>query len=87
MLHRISARSARCVSASAVTAIALVASLAGCATTSTDQAAAPREEKVYRTGSNLPTRDGAPSDVKTVDPATITRPRGGTGSPTTGGGG
>ena len=40
------------------------------------------EEKVYRTGSHLPVKDGQATDVKTVDPTTIQtdRPRG-IGSP------
>jgi hypothetical protein len=47
---------------------------AGCATTP-DQAAEPREQKAYRTGSNLPVREGGVSpDTRTVDPATLTLP-------------
>ena len=62
--------------------------LAGCATSSSDQSAEPREDKVYRTGSNLPQRDyPSPGDVKTLTPSTVTRPARGLGSPTTGGGG
>jgi len=42
---------------------------AGCATTP-DQTAEPREQRVYRTGSNLPVRDGTVSpDTKTLDGA------------------
>jgi hypothetical protein len=47
---------------------------AGCATTP-DQSAEPREQRAYRTGSNLPVRDGGVSpDVTTVDPASVTMP-------------
>jgi len=50
-----------------------VLAFAGCATTP-DQTAEPRE-RAYRTGSNLPVREGSVSpDVKTVDPATVTMP-------------
>jgi hypothetical protein len=49
---------------------------AGCATTP-DQTAEPREERAYRTGSNLPVREGSVSpDVKTVDPSSINLPAG-----------
>ena len=49
---------------------------AGCATTP-DQSAEPREQRAYRTGSNLPVRDGTASpDEKTIDPASITLPTG-----------
>jgi hypothetical protein len=44
---------------------------AACASTA-DRTAESPEDKVYRTGSNLPVRDrNAISDVKTVDPASI----------------
>ena len=47
---------------------------ASCATTP-DQAGEPREQRAYRTGSNLPVREGSVSpDVKTIDPATLTLP-------------
>lgn len=53
-----------------------VLACAGCATTP-DQTAEPREQRAYRTGSNLPTREGSVSpDVKTVDPASLTLPTG-----------
>jgi hypothetical protein len=51
-----------------------VLACAGCATTP-DQSAEPREQRAYRTGSNLPVRDGSVSpDTKTIDPATFTLP-------------
>lgn len=57
---------------SALLALAALACVA-CAQTSVDSAE-PREERVYRTGSNLPVRDkDAASDVKVVDPASIDR--------------
>ncbi len=58
-------------------AAALVATavLAACATPSGPEAQ-PREEKEYRTGSNIPIRDrSAPSSVRTVDPEAIERAR------------
>src|SRR5204863_9982067 len=70
---------------------AVVGLLSACATPAApagaaDKTAAPDEARVYRTGSNLPQRESAPSDVKTVDPASINRtPK--VGSPTTGSGG
>lgn len=52
-------------------AVLLALVCASCATTP-DQTAEPREEKVYRTGSNLPVRDpNAKSNVVIVDPAQI----------------
>lgn len=51
-----------------------VLACAGCATTP-DQTAESREQRAYRTGSNLPVREGSVSpDVKTIDPATVTLP-------------
>jgi len=51
-----------------------VLACAGCATIP-DQTGEPREQRAYRTGSNLPTREGSVSpDVKTIDPATLTLP-------------
>ena len=53
-------------------AIGLVAlsGIAGCA--STDAGSGPREEKEYRTGSNLPVRDRSkPSEVKTYNPSSV----------------
>ncbi|HVO88871.1 MAG TPA: hypothetical protein VMV45_10030 [Casimicrobiaceae bacterium] len=57
-----------------VPAILAAASLAllcaGCASTGEEQA--PHEQKVYRTGSNVPVRDPtAPSRVQTADPSSI----------------
>ena len=62
--------------------------LAACAAPSpSDPSATPRDDKVYRTGSNLPTRDPTATDAKAVDPGTIQRTTPGMGSPTTGRGG
>ena len=58
-------------------AAALAASmmLCACATPSTD-GSEPREEKEYRTGSNIPVRDrSAPSEVRNVDPEALGRAR------------
>jgi hypothetical protein len=70
-------------------ALAFVASVfafvAGCATTTDDKSAEPRQEKVYRTGSNIPVRDsGSPSSTQSFDPAS--QPMGPRGMPSTGGG-
>jgi hypothetical protein len=47
---------------------------AGCATTP-EQASEAREQRAYRTGSNLPVREGSVSpDTKTIDPATLVLP-------------
>jgi hypothetical protein len=57
--------------------------LAGCA--STPEGSEAREEKVYRTGSNIPTREAPSSSARTYDtpatplPPTNSRPRGLTG--------
>jgi hypothetical protein len=60
---------------SALLALVALACLA-CAQTPINTAE-PREEKIFRTGSNLPVRDkDAPSDVKVLDPASIDRARG-----------
>jgi hypothetical protein len=39
--------------------------------TAPDQTAEPREEKVYRTGSNIPVARGSRSDVSNVDPESV----------------
>jgi hypothetical protein len=61
-----------------VLVLSLAAVLAsGCAATPpADAAAAPREEKVYRTGSNIPVRDAsAPSATRSVDAESWERAR------------
>lgn len=63
----------------AIGAVVLAALCAGCAGITPDQAE-EKQEKVYRTGSNIPQKDRASSDVVTVDPSTISdklRTRGG----------
>ena len=58
----------------AVVAASCVAALcAGCALTP-EQTAEAKTEKQYRTGSNLPVRDG-PSDVRAYDPQGLQGPR------------
>ena len=48
--------------------------LASCATGEEAANAPPREEKIYRTGSNIPVRDrSAPTEVKTADPESLQR--------------
>jgi hypothetical protein len=48
-----------------------------------EQTAEAREEKVYRTGSNLPVKEGQPTDVRIVDRDTLqnNRPTQSIGSP------
>ena len=63
----------------AVGAVVVVALCAGCAGIAPDQAE-EKQEKVYRTGSNLPQKDRASPDVVTVDPSKVNealRTRGG----------
>ena len=56
-------------------ALVATALLAACATPSGSDTQ-PREEKEYRTGSNIPVRDrSAPSSVRNVDPEAIERAR------------
>jgi hypothetical protein len=58
-----------------VAALAASALLCACATPASDDGQ-PREEREYRTGSNIPVRDrSAPSSVRTVDPEAIERAR------------
>jgi hypothetical protein len=53
-------------------AAALPLLLVACASTSNSASNEPTEQKVYRTGSNLPVRDPeATTPNKTVDPSTI----------------
>jgi len=47
--------------------------LAGCAS-SGGAVEEPAHEKVYRTGSNLPTRDSAPSRTTTLSPEAVSDP-------------
>jgi len=54
----------------AVGAIVLVASCAGCAGIAPDQAE-EKQEKVYRTGSNIPQKERVGSGVVNVDPSTV----------------
>lgn len=49
--------------------VLIALTLSACATPSQESADA-QSRKVYRTGSNLPSRDGV-SDAKTVDPTTL----------------
>ena len=63
----------------ALGAVVLAALCAGCAGLAPDQGE-EKQEKVYRTGSNLPQKERAASDVVVVDPSTISdklRTRGG----------
>ena len=64
----------------ALGAVVLAALCAGCSGLAPDQGE-DKQDKVYRTGSNLPQKDrGAASDVVVVDPGTISdklRTRGG----------
>lgn len=87
MIHRRFRRSPHRIAPFVAAGAAAIVLLGGCATSSSNQAAEPREEKVYRTGSNLPQRDPVPGEVKTLDPSTVNRPVRSPGSPTTGGGG
>jgi hypothetical protein len=63
--------------AGATAALWLAAVCAGCALAPEQTAEAP-EAKQYRTGSNIPVKEGQASEVKTVDPKSIQleRPRG-----------
>jgi hypothetical protein len=68
----------------AVGAALLTAFCAGCAGMATDQAE-PHQEKIYRTGSNIPQKDRASPEVINVDPSAISdqrRARGMPGGPT-----
>lgn len=53
------------------TALSAIATLSGCATADTQTAQAPREEKVFVTGSNVPRRDR--SEVKTMSKEELER--------------
>jgi hypothetical protein len=56
----------------AAVAVASLALLCTACATSGDPQAQTHEEKVYRTGSNLPQREGSgPSRVQTADPSTL----------------
>jgi len=48
--------------------------LAGCASSGGGAVDEPAHEKVYRTGSNLPTRDSAPSRTTTLSPEAVSDP-------------
>jgi len=63
-------------------AVVLVALCAGCAGIAPDQGE-EKQEKVYRTGSNIPQKERTASGVTTVDPSTVQdalRSRPGTGT-------
>jgi hypothetical protein len=63
--------------------LAATLGFSACATTDSSSTAAPREEKIYRTGSNIPVRDpDALTNVKRADPSTVEPAR----SPNKGGG-
>jgi hypothetical protein len=66
----------------ALGAVVLTALCAGCAGIAPDQGE-EKQEKVYRTGSNIPQRERAGSGVVSVDPSSVqdaVRARGGTGA-------
>jgi len=58
----------------ALGAVLLTTLCAGCAGAPPDQAL-QKEEKVYRTGSNIPQRDRTTPEVVTVDPSSISDQR------------